>query len=256
MSDTVSVSSQNNLSSTDCQGIIDYNRKNLSYLNESNFSNYSTNLQKSVHLERNIYQLKIILVGDSGVGKTSLMNRFMGYSFIENCPCTINVDYRVKNLNINPLTSAELTIWDTCGQEKYRSLTKQYFKDAHGVILVYSINDYKSYLEAQIWLKEIKNNCNDNTCIILVGNKIDLIDRKVSKEDANNFATENNLLYVETSAKDGMYIDLPFENLAMEIIKNVNMGKNENNKYIEQSLKKDIDKKIFERKREKEFSCC
>ena len=235
MSDTVSVSSQNNLSSTDCQGVIDYNRKNLSYLNESNFSNYSTNLQKSVHLERNIYQL-----------------------FIENCPCTINVDYRVKNLNINPLTSAELTIWDTCGQEKYRSLTKQYFKDAHGVILVYSINDYKSYLEAQIWLKEIKNNCNDNTCIILVGNKIDLIDRKVSKEDANNFATENNLLYVETSAKDGMYIDLPFENLAMEIIKKTNLVKedNDNDDNIEQNLKTALEKNAFERKREKEVKCC
>ena len=251
----MSVHTQNNLSSTDYQGVIDYNRKNQSYLNESNNSSYSK-LQRDVQLNRNIYQLKIILVGDSGVGKTSLMNRFMGFTFEENLPCTISVDYRIKSLNIDPLTGAELTIWDTCGQEKYRSLTRQYFKDAHGVILVYSVDNDNSLLGAQSWLKEIKNNCNENTCIILVGNKIDKPDRKVSKESADNFAMKNNLMYVETSAKDGMYIDLPFENLATEIIKKTNLAKDENEDNIEQNLRKAVEKNAFEKKREKEVKCC
>ena len=256
MVDQPSVHTQNNLSSTDNQGMIDYNRKNQSYL-ESNNSSYSR-LQRDVQLNRNIYQLKIILVGESGVGKTSLMNRFMGFTFEENCPCTINVDYRIKSLNIDPLTSAELTIWDTCGQEKYRSLTRQYFKDAHGVVLVYSVDNDNGLIGAQSWLKEIKNNCNENTSVILVGNKIDLNDRKVSIENANNFATKHNLMYVETSAKDGMYIDLPFENLAMEIIKKTNLVKedNDNDDNIEQNLKTALEKNAFERKREKEVKCC
>ena len=109
-----------------------------------------------VILRQSIYQLKIILVGDSSVGKTTLVNRYMGYEFNENYSCTINADFKIKSLSITPNIGAELTIWDTCGQERFKSLTRQYFKDAHGVILVYDVSDLNSFNNISSWLKEIK----------------------------------------------------------------------------------------------------
>ena len=191
-----------------------------------------------------------------GVGKTSLMNRFMGMKFEENLPCTINADFRIKSLNIDPLTGAELTVWDTAGSEKFRSLTKQYFKDAHGVVLVFSVDKNDTFLGAQRWLKDIKDNCNENSSIILVGNKTDLENREVSSETASNFAMKNNLMYAETSSKEGMFVDVPFENLAIDIIKKTNLAKDNENVDIEQNLRMVAEKNAFEKRREKEVKCC
>ena len=83
------------------------------------------------------YQFKIILLGDSGVGKSSLLNRYMDEGFISNKPCTLNADFRIKSMMIDEFSSAKITIWDTCGQERYRAITNRYFKDAHGIILVF-----------------------------------------------------------------------------------------------------------------------
>ena len=143
------------------------NISNNSLNNSEN--NSSPNLPHEVFINRTIYQLKIILVGDSSVGKTSLVNRFMGFEFQENYSCTINADFKIKSLTIDQSTGAELTVWDTCGQEKFRSITKLYFKDAHGVILVYDVNNENSFKGLNIWLNEIKNNCKVDVSIILVG---------------------------------------------------------------------------------------
>lgn len=239
---------QNNLSSTESGDLINYNRGNTSYLNES--SGY----QKEVSVNRTIYQFKIILIGDCNVGKTTLVNRFMGYEFEDEYKCTISADFQVKILNIDPKVGAELTIWDTCGHEKYRSLTRQYFKDAHGVILVFDLCEKRSFSGLNSWIKEIKNNTNQDVSVVLVGNKIDLPERTVSKEEASEFASKNNLLYVETSSKDGMYIDIPFEKLANDIVKKIK----EQSDIIEidQGLYKLGNKNETEHSREKDIHCC
>ena len=215
--------------------------------------NQNTNSPHEVS-SHTVYQFKIILVGDTAVGKTSLVNRFMGSGFQENITCTIKADLKLKSLSLDPSTGVDLTVWDTCGQEKFRSMTRQYFKDAHGIILVYDVNNENSFKGLSLWLNEIKNNCNNNNVsIILVGNKIDLSERVISKEEGNEFAQKNGLLFVETSSKDGININLPFENLSNDIIQKIKQNPNEF--YNEQNLKK-IERYDIEREREKEFNCC
>ena len=96
------------------------------------------------------YKLKFILIGDSGVGKTSLLGNYMGDAFCLNRPCTVNADIKIKSLNIDPLTSVEIKIWDTIGQEKFRAMTRQYFKDAHGILLLFDICDKRSFKDFYI----------------------------------------------------------------------------------------------------------
>lgn len=248
------MSSQNNLSkSTPLKGIT--NNSNNSLDNSGNITN--PNIPHEVYSNRTIYQFKIILIGDMSVGKTSLVNRFMGFEFSENYTCTISADFKIKSLSIDPSTGAELTVWDTCGQEKYRSITRQYFKDVHGIVLVYDVHNDNSFNGLSSWLDEIKNNCNKDVSIVLVGNKIDLDDRKILKEQGNDFASKNGMMYVETSSKEGININSPFEKLAIEIIKKIKEKQdNGSNETVEEQLKKLNERREIERQREKEVKCC
>ena len=211
--------------------------------------NQNQNNPREISDSQTVYQFKIILVGDSAVGKTSLVNRFMGLEYQENMTCTINADFKLKSLSLDSSTGVDLTVWDTCGQEKYRSMTRQYFKDAQGVLLVFDVNNENSFSGLNEWLNEIKTNCNNsNVSIVLVGNKIDLNDRIISKEEGNEFAEKNGLLYVETSSKDGININTPFEMLSNDIVKKINEHQNG---YNEKNLKK-IERYEIERQREQE----
>ena len=184
------------------------------------------------------YQFKIILLGDSGVGKTSLLNRYMSEEFIPNKPCTINADFKMKSMIIDQNSSAQITIWDTCGQEKYLAMTRQYFKDAHGIILmydiadkrsfyrnaslailVYSIDNVNSFNNIEAWLNEIKSQANPETKVFLIGNKIDLEDqRKITIEMAQTFSNEHSFnFFVETSAKTGFNAQNVFVEAAKEL---------------------------------------
>ena len=219
-------------------------------------NNTNPNLSHEVILTQTIYQLKIILIGDSNVGKTSLVNRFMGYEFEKNYVCTINADFKIKSISISSEIGAELTIWDTCGQERFRSMTRQYFKDAHGIVLVYDVGDMNSFNNLPIWLKEIKNNSNKDPEIILVANKIDLEDRKVTKDKGTKFAEKNNMMYAETSSKEGINVDSPFEKLANSLIKRIKENPNYNINTVDDKLKNYGEREAFERSREKEVKCC
>ena len=197
------------------------------------------------------YQFKIILLGDSGVGKSSLLNRYMDEGFIFNKPCTLNADFRIKSMMIDEFSSAKITIWDTCGQERYRAITNRYFKDAHGIILVYDIADKRSFTDLDLWLDEIKKNViKEDISIILIGNKIDLKYRSINSEEAENFAKENKLMYCETSCKEGNNIEKAFDMITKDIV----------NKQNNNNIYEDKDKiKVFEgkeKKREKEIACC
>ena len=214
------------------------------------------NLSHEVILSKTIYQLKIILIGDSSVGKTSLVNRYMGYEFIENQPCTVNTDFKVKSISVSAEIGTELTIWDTCGQERYRSMTRAYFKDAHGIVLVYDVGKMESFDNLSGWMKDIKNNSNLDPAIILVANKIDLDDRKISKETGMKYAEKNGLMYVETSSKEGINIDSPFEKLANTLIKKIKENPNYNINAVNKKLDNHGEKENFEKQREKEVKCC
>ena len=219
----------------------------------SNVSTKSTDSKNS----KTFYKLKLILIGDSGVGKTSLLGRYMDEAFIPNKPCTLSADFKIKSITIDQFTSAEITIWDTCGQEKYRSMTKQYFKDAHGIILMFDVCDKRSFADLNIWLEEIKKNTSkDDVSIVLCGNKIDLKFRNISYEDANNFAKNNDLLYCETSSKEGMNVEVAFESVTKDIIEKLNRKNKIENEDKNVLLGNTIGVKEKERKREKEVRCC
>ena len=230
----------------------------MSNLDNNNRDSYYTRVSKSSNEVKTYFKFKLILVGDSGVGKTSLLNRYMERGFTQNQPCTITADCQIKSLTIDSQTSAQLMIWDTCGQEKFRSMTNQYFKFAHGVILVYDVSDRRSFANLNFWLDDIKtNSMNDDISIILVGNKIDLKFRNISSEQASKFAEDNNILYCETSSKDGLNVDVPFETLTKEIISKKNNKRNFENEINEKiSLTSTCAVRGKERKREKEMKCC
>jgi len=248
------MTTQNNLNkSLPIKQISERQNKLNNYVNNS----ADSNVPHEVFIDRTIYKFKIILVGNSSVGKTSLINRYMGFGFEENYPCTVNADFKIKSLTIDEITGAELTVWDTCGQEKYKALTRQYFKDAHGVILLYDVTNEDSFKGLNSWLTEIRNNSNKDVSIVLVGNKIDLDDRKITKEIASEFAIKNGLFYYETSSKDGINIDVPFENLAKDLVKKIKeYADSDPNETVEQKLERIKERNIIERKREKEVKCC
>ena len=233
-----------------------YNKKNPTMDINNEDGNYIAKSQVDVkNLE--IFEFKVILIGDPGVGKTSILSRFVTNEFQSVYTSTIGVEFKTKDIYINNTTCASFKIWDTCGQEKFRAITRQYFKDAHGVILVYDVSNENSFRGLNVWLNEIRNNANMEVTIILVGNKIDILDRKISQKEANEYALKNGLLYVETSSKEGINIDTPFENLANDIIKKIKENLDSDyNESVEQKLRKINERNAIERKREKEVKCC
>ena len=147
--------------------------------------------------------VKLVFVGDSGVGKTNLMTRFSSDTFNMNSKPTIGVDFSVKTVKTKNHV-LRLQLWDTAGQERYRTFTSAYFKDAHGVILVYDVTKKSSFINVDEWLKSCLENIDPaKSSILLIGNKIDLTDqREVSEEEGRDYASANGLLFMETSAFD------------------------------------------------------
>lgn len=162
---------------------------------------------------------KLLLVGDSGVGKTSLLLRFTQGSFNESVRNTVGVDLRVKMVNYRG-KKLKLTIWDTAGQERFRTLTSAYYRGAHGVILVYSINDRESFTNLSHWLKEIDiYSTNEDAVKLLIGNKSDCeSERVVSKDEARAFARERGMLFIEASAKTQEGVSQAFDECIQKIL--------------------------------------
>lgn len=147
---------------------------------------------------------KIIIIGDSGVGKSSLTLRATKNQFQDYYNATVGFEFFSLNLKMED-SIIKLQMWDTCGQEIYRSLISSFYKNSSLAMIMYSIDSEESFRHLEYWVKEIKNNSNPNIKIILIGNKVDLEDKRaVSKEEADKFAMENGIEEVyETSAKTG-----------------------------------------------------
>lgn len=149
------------------------------------------------------YNFKFIVIGSSGVGKTSLLARLIDGTFSPENQSTIGVEYlsTVIEVDNNPI---KLQIWDTAGQEKFRSIAKSYFRHAVGVIMVYDITDRKSFDDLAFWLNDVHTLCDPNAAVTLIGNKLDMASsRAVTTSEATSFANTHQLLYLETSARGG-----------------------------------------------------
>lgn len=165
-----------------------------SYINSNN--NVQTN-DKS-------YQFKINLVGDSSVGKTSLLSRFVNDKFEQKYRCTIGVEYKCKNISIDD-NSIKLQVFDTCGAEKYRCITRSYYRSAKGIFLVFDLTNPISFAKLEDWLIDILNSAPKGVEIFLIGNKKDLESRRnVSKRVIENILSKHSIKnYIETSALTG-----------------------------------------------------
>jgi small GTP-binding protein len=140
--------------------------------------------------------LKYLVVGDSGVGKTSLLVRYCEDSFQTDYLSTIGVDFKIKRMELNH-NQVTLNIWDTAGQERFRNITKSFYKGAHGIILTFSITDPVSFNHIESWIDQIKEVGNADTDMILVGAKSDLeSDRKVSRKQAETLTDKYSIQYV------------------------------------------------------------
>ena len=162
---------------------------------------------------------KILLLGDSSVGKTCFLMRYSDNTFQEIHMSTIGLDYKLKNVQLDDGNIVKIQIWDTAGQDRFRSITKNYYKGAHGIILIYDITSRKTYENIKNWVTQIKEEVSDKVNIILVGNKIDdEKNRKVSTEEGEKLAKEIGFDFYETSAKTGINIDSTFNDLVKKTV--------------------------------------
>ena len=163
------------------------------------------------------YLFKIVLIGDSGVGKSNILSRFTRNEFNLESKATIGVEFAQKTLNIEgKIVKAQ--IWDTAGQERYRAITSAYYRGAVGALLVYDVCKYSSFENAEKWLKEMKDHADSQIVVLLAGNKADLKHlRAVKTEDAAAFSHKNSLAFMETSALEGTNVDRAFESILNEI---------------------------------------
>ncbi|KAL4460491.1 hypothetical protein ABPG74_000242 [Tetrahymena malaccensis] len=170
------------------------------------------------------YLFKFIVIGDSGVGKSCLVLQFTENYIRKNHDVTIGVEFGVKIVQIDG-KNIKLQIWDTAGQENFRSLTRAYYRTAIGAIVVYDISRRDSFLHINDWIKEMKSNGNPNMVVLLIGNKKDKeAQRQVQTEEGQAVANENGFLFFETSARDSINVDEAFTKLAEQITKKVDSG--------------------------------
>jgi Ras-related protein Rab-1A len=163
------------------------------------------------------YLFKLLLIGDSGVGKSSLLLRFADDVFSDCYISTIGVDFKIRTVRVGEKT-VKLQIWDTAGQERFRTLTTAYYRSAHGVILIYDVNDKESFLHLDDWMGEVGKNSCETINLMLVGNKCDVVGRRqVDYQIAKSFAEDINVSFIETSAKDRTNVDKVFITMAEEL---------------------------------------
>ena len=184
--------------------------------------------------EQQLNTYKIVLVGDSCVGKSSIVNKFVYNSFHEFQETTIGASFASKNILIDDKKS-KIQIWDTAGQERYRSLVPMYYKNASAALVVYDVTDKKTFENAIIWFEEIKKNT-ENCIIAIVGNKHDS-ENQIDKKEIEEYVNKNNILHIEVSAKNGLNIENLFTKIVTKIkkdnINDINLNKiNLNNKII------------------------
>ena len=222
--------------------------------------------------QNEILKFKLIVVGDQNTGKSCILNRFANEIFEENYQATIGLDFLNKIVNING-QEVHLTLYDTAGQEKFRSLIPMYIREAQIILLIYDITSKESFESIPKWFSDILNVKNDEAIFALVGNKIDLNDKRVvSFEEGKKLANEKNIIFEEVSAKDGQnFNELFSDKLFNELYKkfknkfdnNIRKKEQINNEYIEDNeisnntnVKLELDGNNINYQKKKKKKCC
>ena len=164
-------------------------------------------------------KLKIMILGESMVGKTSVINRYVSDKFVERYLCTIGIDFQEKVIKKKDKV-IKLQIWDTAGQERFRNVAKSYFQSSNGFIIAYSICDKESFNQVKFWLDQINSISEAKTKSILIGTKCDLEEREVEEEEGRNLADKIGINFLETSSKLNININEAFDILIDEILLN------------------------------------
>ncbi len=186
---------------------------------------------------------KIILIGDSSVGKTNFLTQYVNGKFTEEYNSTVGIEFKDKILYINNKRKIRLQIWDSSGQERFKSLTKNYFRDCYAALFFFDITNKNSFINIKNWL-ELYNKISDkNSEKLLIGNKIDLKNKEVRSDIAKEFAKKNHLNYFEISVKEKKNINLIFDHIAYSLENNYNKKKKEIKK--KQTDKKSCHKNQF-----------
>ena len=205
--------------------------------------------------------IKIVLIGESGSGKTSIIQQFAYKIFDPNCATSISSQYVSKVLSIPEINkSLRIEIWDTAGQERYKSITSAYYKGAKGAFVVYDITRAKTFKNIDRWILELKANGNEDILIVLIGNKLDLEkSREVLVDDVKKKAEELKVAYFETSALDGSNIEHAFDVIVDQMVKKFgkdldisNVKKDKNNK----AINIDVENKNNNKGKKNLFGCC
>ena len=174
---------------------------------------------------------KMILIGDSGVGKTNILSRYINNTFSETTKSTVGVELGTKVEEFNN-TKIKVQIWDTAGQERYKSITKTYYKGAKGALIVYDITKKDSFQNIDKWIQDLKEFGEEDAAILIVGNKCDLEDkREVTAEEVTKKAEVYKIAFCETSALKAKNIDYAFQTLIKLVAEKMENKKNKENKY-------------------------
>jgi len=192
------------------------------------------------------YLFKLLLIGDSGCGKSSILLRYTDSMFSENFMSTIGVDFKIKNIEYDG-KNIKLQIWDTAGQERFRTITSSYYRGANGIFLIFDINNSESFSNVMKWYTEVKRFGPENINIILVANKADeLTEKRVPEADIKELANKLNIQYIITSAKTDMNIQKAFNMMCESMVKIPQLQKNTSRNQVTSMVP--VDKK--------ETKCC
>ena len=179
---------------------------------------------------------KILLLGDSSVGKTCFFMRYIENTFQEIHMSTIGLESKIKTVELDDGRTVKIQLWDTAGQERFHTITKNYYKTAHAIILIFDVTEKATYQNVKNWVEQIREEVSSKVVTVLVGNKIDDVEnRKINKEEGEEMAKECGISYFECSAKTGENIDPIFNDLIKKTI--------ENYKVLEDATKLDSKKK-------------
>ena len=195
---------------------------------------------------------QLLIIGDSTVGKTSILTRYTTREFNQNYLATVGLDFFKKDEIFDGKT-IRIKIWDTAGQERYKALTQGYFRNAEGIMIVYDVSNLDTFENLKYWIKSIKTHINiekDHIPTIIIGNKIDIFEREVTKEDAEKFAKEQNFQYFEASAKSGKGIDECIQYLVRKVLKSQKSEDDQDSIKIEEEETKN------KKKNKKVDNCC
>ncbi|KEP65073.1 UNVERIFIED_CONTAM: Ras-related protein Rab2BV, putative [Hammondia hammondi] len=163
------------------------------------------------------YLVKLLIIGDSSVGKSCLLSRFARGRFLPH-RTTLGVDFETRTLDVDG-RRVKIQLWDTAGHERFRSVTLSYYRSAMGALVVFDMTNRESFESVQSWLRELEDRAPQNVQKVLVGNKADVENRVVSREEARRLAAEHNLHYIETSAKTGQHVRTAFVDLTLQVLR-------------------------------------